>query len=931
MIAKHVNPPSGASNFGRLTRYITDTQKQTQTQAELITLTNCQAETVQVATDEILATQHMNTRASGDKTYHLLISFPPGENPTPADLKSIEERTCAALGYAEHQRISAVHNDTDNLHVHIAINKIHPTRNTMHDPYQSYKTLGDFCVKIESEMNLQQTNHQPKLSIAEGRAIDMERHSGMESLVGWIKRECLEEIKAAQSWPELHQSLQKNGLELRERGNGFVIAAANGTHVKASTISRDLSKSRLEERFGPLESASERRSQTQTEAKREYQKKPLDSRVNTTELYAKYKAEQTAKSAAQKPIMDKLRQQKTKQIETVQGFGRVTRASIKLMKKSSEAKEKLYEVTQTAMTAKIQAINTEYQQARQKCYDGHKRVTWAAWLQKEATTGNTTAERALTALRDRETEKQKQTEAQTQTEAKREYQKKPLDSRVNTTELYAKYKAEQGIKAVAQRAVIDKIRQRKAKQTEAAKRSGRTRRSSIKFLAGGRLTKKILYAQASRAMAAKIQAINTESRQDIQKCYAANKRLAWADWLKNEALKGNAEALTAMRAREAQQSRKGNTIQGQGAHDTATPGHAPVVNDITKITKTGAIIFNIGKTSVRDTGDKLQITGDVNRADIQQVLKLEATRNGERITISGTNEFKAQVISAAIDSRLPITFTDPLLESKRQDLLKENTTNDRHNRSRTGIGNGRSESRASRATAITGQHRQQDVSRVGKNPPPQSQNRLRELSQLGMVRIASRIEKLLSRNVPGDMEQPGTKPDHALRRDVYRSGERVEPERLEAERKTTPEELATMKPRNHEQPSTEQKPIITNTEKAPPLNAERKTPEELATVNKYTPEELTAVNKYISERESKRQTGMDIPKHAHYTPGEGKLSFAGTRNVNGQPLALVKRGSSVMVLPTDPTTAHRLQKIAIGNSVSIAPNGSIKMSRGLRR
>ena len=293
------------------------------------------------------------------------------------------------------------------------------------------------------------------------------------------------------------------------------------------------------------------------ERQQEQRRQEPIARVNTNALYEKYKAEQAAKETAQKPIMDRLRQQKTKQIETVHGFGRVTRASIKLMKKSGEAKKKLYEVTHTAMGAKIQEINTQYQQARQNCYDSHKRVTWA-------------------------------------------------------------------------------------------------------------------------------------------------------DWLKNEALKGNTEAATAARQ------------------------------------------------------------------------------------------------------------------------------------------------------AAARQHRKPPVASVGTAPPPQSQNRLRTLSQLSGVGEQS-----------PQREQPA-------------------------------------------QPSAERKP----------------TPEELDAINKYTPEELAAVNQYISERESKRQTGLDIPKHTHYSSGEGKLSFVGTRNVNGQPLALVKRGGDVLVIPTDPTTAHRLQKIPVGNSVSIAPNGSIKTSRG---
>ncbi len=40
------------------------------------------------------------------------------------------------MGYADHQRVSAVHYDTDNVHIHIAINKIHPQIPTTFIPLQ---------------------------------------------------------------------------------------------------------------------------------------------------------------------------------------------------------------------------------------------------------------------------------------------------------------------------------------------------------------------------------------------------------------------------------------------------------------------------------------------------------------------------------------------------------------------------------------------------------------------------------------------------------------------------------------------------------------------------------------------------------------------------------------------------------------------------
>jgi hypothetical protein len=90
---------------------------------------------------EIAATQWLNTRAKSPRTYHLIISLKAGANSEPQTLRMIEERFCKELGYAEHQRVSVVHHDTDNVHIHVAINKIHPRTLTLHDPIRDYITL----------------------------------------------------------------------------------------------------------------------------------------------------------------------------------------------------------------------------------------------------------------------------------------------------------------------------------------------------------------------------------------------------------------------------------------------------------------------------------------------------------------------------------------------------------------------------------------------------------------------------------------------------------------------------------------------------------------------------------------------------------------------------------------------------------------------
>ena len=553
MIAKHVPMRSlGKSDFAGLANYITDAQSKDHRLGH-VQATNCEAGSIQDAITEVLATQHTNTRAKGDKTYHLIVSFRAGEQPSADTLRAIEERICVGLGYGEHQRISAVHNDTDNLHIHIAINKIHPTRHTMHEPYYPHRALAELCTALERDYGLERDNHEPRKRGAEGRAADMERHAGVESLVGWIKRECLDEIKGAQSWQELHQVMRDNGMELRVRANGLVFEAGDGTMVKASTVARDLSKPSLEARLGPFEASPER--QARTKAKRQYQKDPIRLRVNTVELYARYKG------------------------------------------------------------------------------------------------------------------------------------------------------AQQGL-TVARAGALAEAKRRKDRAIENAKKAAATRRAAIKHLTDGRLTKKLLYAQASAALRADLEAIHKRHDQERAAIYNEHRRRPWADWLKQQATAGDGQALDALRAREAAQGLKGDTIQGDGQ---AKPGHAPVIDSITK---KGTIIYRAGSSAVRDDGERLAVSSQADRAGVAAALRLAMERYGERITVSGSVEFKAAVIRAAVDAQLPITFADPALESRRQ-------------------------AEATKAQA----KRRPGVPPVGQEPPPHRRHGLRTLGQLDGLHIEGEAQR----------------------------------------------------------------------------------------------------------------------------------------------------------------------------------------------
>jgi len=227
-----------------------------------IRLTNCAAGEPADAIAEIQATQAMNRRAKGDKTYHLVVSFPAGERPTEAQLAQIEATLCASIGLGDHQRISAVHKDTDHLHIHVAINKVHPTTGRYVEPYYDHPKLMAACERLEIQHGLQRTNHgQHEGQDMRGRGSDMEAHAGQEALTSWVKANALADIQSClrtgQSWQDLHNVLAAYDLEIRPRGAGLVIATADGkVMARASRFSKALSMGSLAKRWGRYQAAT---------------------------------------------------------------------------------------------------------------------------------------------------------------------------------------------------------------------------------------------------------------------------------------------------------------------------------------------------------------------------------------------------------------------------------------------------------------------------------------------------------------------------------------------------------------------------------------------------------------------------------------------------------------------------------------------------
>jgi hypothetical protein len=343
----------------------------------------------------VVATQCLNTRARGDKTLHLLIAFPPGEEPGAEVLERIEAELCAGLGLGEHQRLSAVHHDTDHLHVHVAINLIHPERRTRHEPYRAYWKLGRRCAALEVEHGLVRVQHEAQRRVGEGRARDLELHSGMESLLGWVRRECGEELRLASSWAELHARLCANGLELVPRGNGLVVRSGEGTAIRASGIGREFSKGQLEARLGPFEAAA---GGARVPPVRTYVKRPLPL-PNTAGLYAQYQAERAQHQSERDRAVEALRRARSQRMETAWQSNRGRRRLVRTVGRGRLAKRMLYGQARRALRTELRSIGRRYREERKRLTERSPQRSWLDWLQGRALAGDAAALAALRARR----------------------------------------------------------------------------------------------------------------------------------------------------------------------------------------------------------------------------------------------------------------------------------------------------------------------------------------------------------------------------------------------------------------------------------------------------------------------------------------------------------------------------------------------------
>ena len=425
MIAKRIMAPKGGSGFQRLSGYVlnvaqehrsaTDPASWTRLGAYILDTqhagekvawaraTNCGSDDPGWAVKDILATQARNTRSTSDKGYHLVVSFPEGEQPTREQIEDIEDRLCAAIGFGEHQRVSAVHQNTDNWHLHVAVNKVHPTTLRNVTPHRDHYRLQEACAELEIRHGLTQEAHTtgPERGhdrAGRDRAAGFEARHGGPSFLAWVRDHAGAALVAArdggEGWQAVHHAAATFGLTVKLRGAGLVIGHGSDSrlHAKASDVDRHLSLKAMTDALGAFEPPAR---QAQGEKPQQQYKRAAPS----GELYEAFQRERDAAVRARDAATARLKAQHAAyareledwygsrmQQEKAQGHKGVLRRDSLRHVASQRAKD---------VTARMKREREERQQVR----DANPVPTWQGYLEAEAGRGN---EAALATLRSRQ-------------------------------------------------------------------------------------------------------------------------------------------------------------------------------------------------------------------------------------------------------------------------------------------------------------------------------------------------------------------------------------------------------------------------------------------------------------------------------------------------------------------------------------------------
>ena len=190
---------------------------------------------------------------------HWILSWREGEQPTSRQADEAVGMLLTELGLWEHQAVYALHRDTHNCHVHVAVNRVHPTTekvvtvNNGFDLEVAHRAIarierrqgwerearGLYAVDPDGRAERLRPRDQGERRPS-GRAQDLEERTGQRSAQRIAIDDAAPIIRQVRSWRELHAALAAQGMRYEKKGSGALLWIGEQP-VKAGTVGRDCS------------------------------------------------------------------------------------------------------------------------------------------------------------------------------------------------------------------------------------------------------------------------------------------------------------------------------------------------------------------------------------------------------------------------------------------------------------------------------------------------------------------------------------------------------------------------------------------------------------------------------------------------------------------------------------------------------------------
>ena len=212
-------------------------------------------------------------RRSPQPVQHWILSWREGEQPTRVQADEAVGMFLAEMGLSEHQAVYALHRDTHNCHVHVAINRVHPTTEkvvTVNNGFdleiahravarieqrQGWEREARGLYSVDPDGRAERLRPRDKGERRpSGRAQDLEERTGQRSAQRTAIEEATPIIRQARSWRELHAALAAQGMRYEKKGSGALLWIGEQP-LKASAVGRDCSMAALRKRLGDFEPA----------------------------------------------------------------------------------------------------------------------------------------------------------------------------------------------------------------------------------------------------------------------------------------------------------------------------------------------------------------------------------------------------------------------------------------------------------------------------------------------------------------------------------------------------------------------------------------------------------------------------------------------------------------------------------------------------